>query len=123
EWKYLAALSQVEEAKRLPVPRGGRAPMIEDQKIDDALKEIWSRRKHTGAGPDTMGNVAIWNLQDADIVVAFENSPGGFKVTKQQVREARRAVVAAHKASETYAKRVLDKDGWLHIPAVKPEHR
>jgi hypothetical protein len=115
EWKCLAALQQVEEAKRPPVPEGGRAPMIEDQQIDDALRKIWSRRKHTGPGPDSLGNVPVWDLQDSDIAIAFEKSSGGFPGSKGDVREARRQVIADHIAGERFAEKVLDKDGFLQV--------
>jgi hypothetical protein len=115
EWKCLAALQQVEEAKRPPVPVGGRAPMIEDQQIDDALRKIWSGRKHLGPGPDNLGNVPVWDLQDSDIAIAFEKSSGGFPVNKSDVREARRQVITDHRAGEKFAKKVLDKDGFLQV--------
>ena len=65
--------------------------------------------------PDKMGNVCLWDLQDQEIEIAFENSPVGVPVEIDDVTKARKWVAANVLAGEKYAKRVLDVNGFLDL--------
>ena len=64
---------------------------------------------------DKVGNVPIWVMQDGEIAIAFEKSPGGASVTIDDVVKARKWVVANQSDGEKFAEKVLDKDGFLHV--------
>lgn len=119
-----ASRAAVEEADRLrkiisqkaPKPFvGARVFTEEDAKFFAWSNEVWATRKHSGVVPDQFGNVSLWDLQDGEIATAFEKSPGGQPVEIEDVRKARKWVVANIRAGEKYANKVLDKDGLLHV--------
>jgi hypothetical protein len=68
-----------------------------------------------GAARDCMGMCNIWHLQDGQIATAFEHSLGGEVVDADEVAKARKWVVANQRAGESFAEKVLDKDGYLHL--------
>jgi hypothetical protein len=93
---------------------GARAMTKEDEKYfaeNPAVK--W--QPGDGAACDSMATCNIWHLQDGPLATAFEHSPGGEVVTKAQVREARRWVIANQLASKKFAEKVLDNDGFIHV--------
>ncbi len=124
-----ASLAAVEEANKIrrilkekdnrpKVPPGGRAVMKEDLEFLELSRTMWAKRKHHNAVvPDEFGNVSMWDLQDGEIAVAFEKSPGGSRVEIADVVKARKWVAANQLASEQFAEEVLDKDGFLQVKA------
>ena len=64
---------------------------------------------------DRNGMVSKSDLQDGELATAFQNSTDGKPVTTDDVVKARRWVAANIKAGEKYAKKNLDKDGYLHV--------
>jgi hypothetical protein len=102
-------------APKIPVPAGGRAVTQADLDHLEFCRKVWAGRKFHGPVPSTIGDVPVWDLQDRDIAIAFEKSSSGFPVSKGDVREARRQVIADHRAGERFAKKVLDKDGFLQV--------
>jgi len=109
-------------APKIPMPPGGRAVTQADLDHEDFCQKLWAGRKFPGPVPSTIGDVGVFYLQDRDVAIAFEKSPGGFSVSKADVREARRQVIAEHRAAEKFAKAVLDKDGFLQAGS-KPRRR
>jgi hypothetical protein len=103
------------EKKLSPVPPGGRATTEADYNFHAWAQSEWAKRTHSGPVPSRIGDVPVWDLQDGNIATAFEKSPGGFPVSKSDVREARRQVIADHRAGERFAEKVLDKDGLLQV--------
>jgi hypothetical protein len=85
------------------------------------LKKFLSQNTHTkwergfGAPADQGGDVSLWDLQDGEIAIAFEKSPGGQLVTIEDVCKARKWVAANIRAGEKYAKKVVKKEGHPHI--------
>ena len=125
--------SAVQEAKELqkicdanvpkiPMIGGSRAVTQADLDHLEFCRKVWAGRKFTRPVPTTIGDVHVSYLQDRDIAIAFEKTPGGFPVSKGDVHEARRQVNADHRAGERFAKKVLDKDDFLQA-GCKPRRR
>lgn len=95
---------------------GAGAPTIEDAKFVKENAEKW--KPGDRAACDSMGNCDIWHLQDGELAIAFERSPGGEVVTVEDVRKARQWVVAAVKDGKKFAEKVLDKDGFIHVKST-----
>ena len=68
-----------------------------------------------GARPDSLGYVSLWDLQDGELAVAFENSPGGGVVSIEDVVKARRWVAANQLAGKKFETKVLDKNEFLNL--------
>jgi hypothetical protein len=109
-------------APKIPMPAGGRATTQADLDHLAFCRKVWAGRKFPGPVPSTIGDVPVWDLQDGAVAIAFEKSPGGFPVNKGDVREARRQVIADHRAAEKFAKAFLDKDGFIQA-GCKPRRR
>jgi hypothetical protein len=97
------------------VPPGGRATTKADYEHLALSRTMWANRKHSGPVPDTVGNVPIWDLQEQEIQRAVEKLPWGIGVTIDDIVKARKWVVANQRAGKRFAKKVLDKDGFLHV--------
>jgi hypothetical protein len=118
-----AAVKEAEEiqkicdakAPKIPMVGGSRAVTQADYDHLAFCRKMWAKRKHSGPVPSTIRDVPVVALQDRDIAIAFEKSPGGFPVSKGDVHEARRQVNADHRAGERFAEKVLDKDGFLQV--------
>ena len=109
-------------APKIPMPAGGRAVTQADLDHLAFCRKVWAGRKFPGPVPSTIGDVGVFYLQDRDVAIAFEKSPGGFSVSKADVREARRQVIAEHRAAKKVAKAFLDKDGFIQAGS-KPRRR
>ena len=83
---------------------------------------VWNNRKHHGIVPDEFGNVSQWALQDGQLAIAFENSPGGSPVTTEDVLKARKWVAKEQRDYEQFEKKVLDENGLIRVKA-KPRSR
>lgn len=98
----------------LGIRMGARAVTDEDERFFKKAQRLWNNRKHRNrVVPDQMGNVAIWDLQDAQIAIAFEKSPGGSPVTIDDVIKARTWVAKHQREAEKFISKHVDKDGVL----------
>ncbi len=77
-------------------------------------QRLWNNREHRNSVvPDKMGNVAIWDLQDAQIAIAFENSPGGERVTIEDVIKARNWIAGHQREAEKFKSKHVDENGLI----------
>jgi hypothetical protein len=61
------------------------------------------------------GVASFHDLQDAEIIQVFESSPGGSKVSKDEVRKARQWVAKHQREAIEFEREHVDKDGFIHI--------
>ncbi len=104
-----------EKDNRPKTPSGGRAPVKGDYEFLQLSKTMWANRKYSGPVPDTFGNVPVWDLQDKQIKAAIEKLPWGIGVKIDDIIKARKWIVANQRASKNFTKKVLDKEGFLHV--------
>jgi hypothetical protein len=107
---------------KIPMPAGGRAVTQADLDHWEFSRKVWEGRKFPSPVPTTIGDVAVWELEDTDIANAFEKSPGGYSVSKQTIHDARRQIITDHRDAEKFSKTVLDADGFLQA-SCKPRRR
>ena len=67
-----------------------------------------------GAKPDSLGIVSIWDLQDGEVALAFEKSPGGLPVKIDDVTKARKWAKKNQEAGNKLAAKYFDSNGYLH---------
>ncbi len=65
--------------------------------------------------PDRLGYISLWELQDGEIALAFEHSPGGVAVTSEDVLKARKWAKRNQDAGKKFAQKVFDENGNLHV--------
>jgi len=109
-------------APKIPMLGGARAATQADLDHMEFERKVWAGRKFPGPVPTTIGDVCVLELEDADIANAFEKSPGGYRVSKQTIHDARRQINAEHRAAEKFTRAVLDKNGFLQA-GCKPRRR
>ncbi len=65
--------------------------------------------------PNKQKMVSTWRLVDKELATAFEHTPGGVAVSIDDVVKARRWVAENELAGRKFAKKALDKNGYLNI--------
>lgn len=81
--------------------------------------ELWTNRKHSGATPDTLGNVSIAALEDKQIKTAVEKFDWGKTVTIADITKARKWVAKNQSDGKNFQAQCVDADGFLILTRSK----